>query len=89
MPAYDWNCLEHGKFERIYRMADKPDVAPCPKCGVQCIQMPSIGGIQGDEPSWLYEPTVLGSLQKPNERPIENRTQYKKYLRDNDIVALD
>jgi hypothetical protein len=66
-------------------MADKPNVAPCPKCGTLCVQVPAFGGVQGDEPAWLFEKEVRGCLQKPGERPIENRTQYKKYLRDNGI----
>ena len=85
MPGYVWNCLDHGQFDKTYRMADKPSVAPCPKCGVLCVQVPVIGGIQGDEPSWLFEKEVQGCLLKPGDKPIENRTQYKKHLRDNGI----
>jgi putative FmdB family regulatory protein len=89
MPTYVWNCEDHGHFDKIYKMADKPNIAPCPECGMISTQVPVCGGIQGDEPAWLNDPQVLGSLQKQGERPIENRTQYKKYMKDNNIVALD
>ena len=86
MPTYVWKCAKHGEFETISKMADKPDLAPCPECQNPSMQLPVYGGVQSDEPSWLFERETLGSLQKPGEKPIESRTEFKRYLRDNNIV---
>lgn len=89
MPTYVWECEEHGKFESIFRMKDKPTKAPCPECSNPSYQVPVYGGIQSDEPAWLYKDDTLGALQSPNEKPIENRTEWKRYMREKDIVMRD
>jgi hypothetical protein len=49
------------------------------------------GGIQRDEPTWLND-QVRGCLQDDDdiadgmEKPIETRTEYKRYLKEHGIV---
>jgi len=87
MPIYAWNCALHGEFESFYKMADKPKQAPCPDCGAESRQVLTIGGVEGDElPPWFRHEHARGCLQSSGEKPIESRSEYKKYLRDRGIV---
>lgn len=60
MPIYEFQCAEHGRFERMYFIAEKPDVAVCgvsgfnPQgnmivtCNLPCEWVPSIPVMRGD-----------------------------------------
>ncbi len=86
MPLYQWKCPDHGEFEATYKMDTKPDTAPCPVCNAGSRQVVCIGGVQGDEmPAWFQHPHARGCLQSAGERPIETRTEYRKYLKDHNI----
>ncbi len=41
MPQYTYECLLHGRFERIQPMDSKP-VSPCPDCGTECDRVMSV-----------------------------------------------
>jgi putative FmdB family regulatory protein len=88
MPSYDYLCPCGREQEIFFRIADKPDTVPC-KCGGEAAKQLSIGGVQGDElPAWARHPEALGCLQPKGERPIETRSQMKKYLKDHNIAEF-
>ncbi len=35
MPIYEYQCLEHGVFEKLVSRGDCDDRKPCPKCRKQ------------------------------------------------------
>jgi len=92
MPLYTYECDEcKHEFEEVRHLAEY-DVHPlCPHCQSghgRHVIVQGHGGSHGDEPVWLDD-SVRGALQDledPTERPIENRTQYKRHLKDNGIV---
>lgn len=86
MPLYEYECKKCGAItEAFYPMAEKLQKVVCDQCGYLARAIISIGGIQGDEPPWIND-DLRGCLQKPGERPITNRTEYKAYLRQNNLV---
>ena len=98
MPLYDYECRECGlKMERFYlSYKDKPDWINCEHCGAEAKQIlvPGHGGIQTDnDVPWL--PGALEGLQDTDniqagiEKPIETRTEYKKFLKDKHIIPVE
>lgn len=37
MPVYQYECEEHGQFEKIRKISERKE-APCPECEVICEQ---------------------------------------------------
>lgn len=37
MPLFEYNCKEHGNFEKIKKISER-EVANCPVCDVECQQ---------------------------------------------------
>lgn len=35
MPVYQYECKEHGSFEKIKKISDRHE-AECPECGEKC-----------------------------------------------------
>lgn len=48
MPIYEYQCKEHGRFEKIFLTFDKPDMLPCPKCGQESAKAISRCSIKPD-----------------------------------------
>lgn len=88
MPIYDYECKEcKHRFEEFFPLEDWDSKPDCPKCGKESRKILT-AQIQRDEPVWLDD-SVRGALQDTdakNEKPITNRTEYKRYLKDNGIV---
>lgn len=38
MPMFDYQCKEHGVFEKMKKIAER-ETAPCPECGETCPQI--------------------------------------------------
>lgn len=92
MPVYVYRCNDCGaELECYYRMNDKPRQTLCTDCGAAAISIPVIGGIQGEEPAWLDDEVrnVLQTDDQLKKSPITCRTEYNKYLKDNDIVPIN
>lgn len=91
MPLYTYECHDCGEIqERIYTTRDYPAYVKCPKCGRRANKVIAFGhgGVQCDSMNgvpWLS--SALGNLQPDGERPIESRTEYKRYLKEHDIIA--
>ena len=87
MPLYSFEC------ERCKNITDKTfQIEKCPKhisciCGgdARKVIVNGHGGIQTDgDVTWLA--SAAASAQRQHERPVETRTEYKKYLKDNDLI---
>jgi len=88
MPLYEYKCEKCGNPFELYFPLQEWDVIPsCPDCGGEGRKQLT-ANIQRDEPVWLDD-QVRGALQDlddPATRPIQNRTEYKRYLKENGII---
>lgn len=92
-PLYDYQCQTCENIdEKAYSMKSFPKTCKCSKCGGKAKKIINCGGIQRDEPTWLDD-AVRGALQDTDnvqagtERPIETRTELKRYLKKHNLVA--
>jgi putative FmdB family regulatory protein len=94
MPLYDFKCQKcENQFELFMSINHPRTAVCCPECGgwAKRVIVAGHGGIQRDEPTWLND-QVRGCLQDDDdiadgmEKPIETRTEYKRYLKEHGIV---
>lgn len=91
MPLYSFECTECKRgYEEFYKIADCPNKIKCQKCGKWAVKVIAIGhgGLQCDSMNdvpWL-ESAVM-NLQPDGERPVATRGEYKRYLREKNIIA--
>lgn len=48
MPIYTYHCVECGPFERVRRVAERADEAPCPTCAAssrRAFDSPHLAGV--------------------------------------------
>jgi len=93
LALYEYECQTCKNIdERIYPMTKFPKTCKCSKCGEKAKKLGRCGGIQRDEPTWLDD-AVRGALQDTDnvragtERPIETRTDLKRYIKEHNLVA--
>jgi putative FmdB family regulatory protein len=86
MPLYHYKCQNcKTGYDQFLKLADYKTPVPCPRCG-RIGEKVITAQIQRDEPTWLND-EVRGCLQDTeSEAPIETRTEYKRYLKDNGII---
>ena len=87
MPIYGYECSGCGNaFEMFFPLKEWNITPGCPDCGGEGRKVLT-AKIQRDEPVWLDD-VVRETLQdiEAGERPITNRTEYKRYLKDNRII---
>lgn len=91
MPLYEYECENCGRiFDLHLKISDLSNDVVCEECDGDAKRIITLGhgGIQDDHPVWL-DHSIRCQLQDtddPTERPIETRTQYNSYLKDNGIV---
>lgn len=88
MPTYSYLCNEcQNKFDKLLPLSEYKTPQNCPECNGETKKQMTLGGIQDDHPVWLDQ-SIRNQLQDTDSPhiPIETRTQYRKYLKDNDIV---
>lgn len=87
MPLYDFQCPFCGKKQELFfHIDDCPEIVEC-NCGKKALKILSVGhgGLQTDNKvPWL--PSACKTLQRDGERPIETRTEYREYLKKNNLV---
>lgn len=91
MPLYEYQCQKCTKIFDLMVPLKEWDVKPdCPGCGGKSKKLMTLGGIQDDHPVWL-DNSVRNQLQDTDgpHIPIETRTQYNKYLKDNGIIPTN
>jgi len=91
MPIYTYECRHCGESQdRLYPVMSYPKAVKCSQCG-RMARMVIVSGHGGRfcdsniNVPWLA--SALGNLQPDGERPIESRTEYKRYLKEHDIIA--
>ena len=86
MPLYRYECPNCTiEYDQFLKLADYKTPVLCPTCG-RIGKKVITAQIQRDEPTWLND-EVRGCLQDTEtEKPIETRTEYKRYLKDNGII---
>ena len=83
MPLYDYCCHKCGHTsERFYKIADFPSSVKC-ECGGVADKVCNCNVVR-DEPSWL--PSACDVLLDSHSKPIVTRTDFKRYLKANNIV---
>ena len=89
MPVYEFECVNCANVQdEVYRIADCPTKVKCEKCGEWAVKVISIGAIQCDSMNdvpWLA--SAVQNLQPDHERPVETRGEYKRYLKEKNIIA--
>ena len=88
-PLYDFQCPFCGKKqEHFFHIDDCPEIIEC-DCGKKALKILSVGhgGIQTDNNvTWL--PSAIKTLQPDYERPLQTRSQYKKYLKEKGLEPI-
>ena len=83
MPLYDYFCKTCGHTsERFYKITEFPESVKC-ECGGEAKKVCNCQVLR-DEPSWLG--SACDVLLDSHTKPIETRTQFNRYLKDNGIV---
>ena len=91
MPLYEFSCVDCAQVkDEVYKIADCPAKIKCEKCGGWMVKVISIGhgGLQCDsavDVPWLSSASKV--LQPDHERPLETRGEYKRYLKERNIIA--
>lgn len=87
MPIHEYECLECDQITESFFVLgeDLPDEVPCPCCGGKTKRILSNVSIQDGHPTWLDQ-SVRDAIQTEDEPPIESREDYKKVLREKNIV---
>ena len=87
MILFDFECTEcNHRFEAVVRDASVAKV-DCKKCGKVAEKIPTFGGIQCDsavDVKWLG--SACKTLLPDGHKPIESRGEYKRYLKDHNIM---
>lgn len=94
MPLYTYECENCGRiFDLQMKVKDMVTMTVCEICDgdARKIIVPGHGGIQDDHPVWLDNSVrcQLQCLDDPTEKPINTRSEYNKYLKDNGIVPTN
>ena len=87
MPIYEYRCRCGKVTEKFHKVSRVPNKARC-VCGWIAKKILSTGGIQADsvnDVKWL--PSACKTLQRHGEAPLQSRGEYKRYLKDNNLVC--
>ena len=89
MPLYEYECKKCKTVqERFYHIEDRRAHVRCNECGGKAVRILSIGSVQCDsvgDINWM--PSALKVLQRDHEKPIETRGEYRRYLKENKLIA--
>lgn len=92
MPIYQYQCRLCKKItEKIHRADSIPKKVRCttPGCGRMARRIIArSGAIQCDsinDVKWL--PSACKVLQRSGEPPLQSRSEYKRYLKENNLVC--
>lgn len=89
MPTYEYFCADCGlKFTDIRLMSERLHPAMCPECagpGSFIISAPMVQVDTAQDVPWLADFAAKRKESRFGHRPIQTRTEYKQYLKDNDL----
>lgn len=83
MPLYGYKCNCGIEQEEFFKIADRAGHIPC-ICGGKARRQVTCK-IARDEPVWLGEAVNHAVNHGSDVRKPENRTEFNKYLKDNNI----
>lgn len=88
MALYSYECPSCKQItDKVFKMADCPKAIKC-RCGKKAKKIITIGGggIQTDGNVIWMDSVVEQMRPDYDTRPIETRTELKKYLKDNGLI---
>lgn len=89
MPVYEFDCEDCiNTQDEYYKIEECPKEVKCNKCGGKAVKVIGKFNLQCDginDIPWL--PSAVENLQKDGEKPIESRSEYKRYLKENGLIA--
>ena len=90
MPIYEIMCPEHHCIEDVYVVSwrDELPVRHCPVCHKEMQKVMSLPShpITDENASWIPSTMeVIGDERDNKKRPITKRSEFKKYLDDNNL----
>ena len=87
-PLYEFECKECKDIqENIFKIKDCPQVVKCKQCGKEAKRIISIRGAILTDGNVKWLPSVVEQMRPDyDNRPIETRTDLKKYLKENGLV---
>lgn len=89
MPTYEYRCETCAKeFEVVCPMSAHTTRTRCPRCGADAQQFFSKVVTHDDHPVWLND-NVRNQIQGDNEKPLETRSEYRRYCDAKGIVVTD
>jgi DNA-directed RNA polymerase subunit RPC12/RpoP len=90
-PLYSYLCRCGRENERVFKIARTPKSVKCERCGGKAKKaiVWGHGGHHSDTPGWLDDGVrmALQDLTIPGTVPIETRTAYKKFLKENPNIV--
>jgi putative FmdB family regulatory protein len=87
MPIYEYQCRCGKKHDVFHKGNRVPKHHRC-SCGWMAKKVLSTGGIQCDsvnDVKWL--PSACKVLQKHGEPPLQSRSEYNRYLKENHLAC--
>ena len=87
MPLFSYFCEDCQKETEFFTPLNAlPLTIPCSACGrdARRVIVKGHGGFQSTSPTWLDD--AHAGLKDPSEPPFESRTDWKKHLKENDII---
>ena len=86
MPLYTYACEScNREMDKVFPMKDCPHEVECVYCRAMAKKILSASAIQTDNKvKWLQSACEV--LQKHGEKPLETRTEYNQYLKDNKLI---
>jgi len=91
MPTYSYECpICTNEFDRILPMSEYKTTQACDRCGCKTTKVMCIGTVRREKPVWL-DNSVRNQLYDTDSPhiPIETRTDYNNFLKDNGIVPTN
>lgn len=86
---YTYKCRGCGReMDRSFKLDKAPGMIECPYCKDIAKRVLAVGhgGIRTDSRvSWL--PSACKTLLREDDPPIETRTEYKRYLKKEGLIA--
>lgn len=86
LKIFDFECYQCGHIHEEI-VDNEIQNLPCPKCNGLSRKIITVGhgGLQTDTNCTWLESACM-TLLKPGEKPLETRDEYKRYLKQNDII---
>ena len=86
MPTYTYDCECGNRITDISKISQMKKFKVC-KCGKRAKRVIVMSTVHGDaDLPWLRD--AVKTLQPDDERPVQTRQEWKKYMRDNHLTCI-